>query len=54
MSPEEIAELYRIALANTGDKAQARRCLEAYLAGQSRLLPRRQTPTDVVNKETMP
>ena len=33
MSPKEISELHRIALVNTGDKQQARRCVEAYLAG---------------------
>ena len=41
MSPEEIAELHRIALVNTGNAAQARCCVEAYLAGQDKLLPYR-------------
>ena len=39
MSPEEIAELYRIALAKTEDPSHARRCVEAYLAGQSGFRP---------------
>jgi hypothetical protein len=39
MSPQEIAKLYRIAFAHTADQQQARRCVEAYLAGTNRLLP---------------
>lgn len=45
MSPQEISELHRIALVNTGDKQQARRCVEAYLAGADRLLPHNRTTT---------
>ena len=57
MSPAEIAELHRIALANTGDKEQARRLVEAYLAGRNRLLPlrlRKRHPTDVLKMEDTP
>jgi len=39
MSPQEIAELYRIALARTGNKERARCCVEAYLAGQHGFYP---------------
>jgi len=35
----EAAELYRVALTWTTDKARARRMVEAYLAGQNRMLP---------------
>ena len=42
MSPSDIAELYRIAMKQTdGNKEQARLLVEAYLAGQSKLLPRK-------------
>jgi hypothetical protein len=45
MSPQELSELHRIALVNTGDKQQARRCVEAYLAGADSLLPHNRTTT---------
>ena len=35
----EVAELYRVALTWTDDKKRARRMVEAYLAGQNRMMP---------------
>ena len=43
LSPREIARLYRTALTNTGNPAQARRCVEAYLAGGDGFLPYRKS-----------
>jgi hypothetical protein len=40
LSPEEIADLYDIALGySDGNRDRARQLLEAYLAGRERLLP---------------
>ena len=40
-TPKEINELYSIALKNTNDPKRARACLEAYLAGLDRNIPKK-------------